>query len=54
VDASFLERVADGGTASGPCQDGDPGCRYFFAPTTDQLDEAFEAIAEQTHIALVR
>lgn len=55
VNADFLQRVADGGTSSGPCQDGDAdNCRYYFAPTTAQLDEAFEAIAEQTHIALVR
>jgi|GEM_PF-1286268 len=54
VDANFLKRVADGGGTSGPCQDNQQGCRYYFAPTTDQLDEAFEAIAEQTHIALVR
>ncbi len=55
VEDSFLERVADGGVAGdGPCQDNEDGCRYYFAPTTDQLDEAFEAIAEQTHIALVR
>ena len=55
VNASFLERVADGGTAGvGPCQEGLEDCRYYFAPTTAQLDEAFEAIAEQTHIALVK
>ena len=55
MNASFLERIANGGSAgNGPCQDGDDGCRYYFAPTTAQLDEAFEAIAEQTHIALVR
>lgn len=55
VNENFLERVADGGVNGvGPCQDSEPGCRYYFAPTTDQLDEAFEAIAEQTHIALVR
>lgn len=30
------------------------GGKYYKAPTTAQLDEAFQAIAEQTHIALVR
>jgi hypothetical protein len=55
VNASFLEQVADGGVAGvGPCQEDLEDCRYYFAPTTAQLDEAFEAIAEQTHIALVR
>ncbi len=55
VNANFLERVADGGVNGvGPCQDNEPNCRYYFAPTTAQLDEAFQAIAEQTHIALVR
>jgi hypothetical protein len=55
VQSSFLKRVADGGTSGvGPCQNNQADCRYYFAPTTDQLDEAFEAIAEQTHIALVR
>lgn len=43
VDASFLEDIATTGGGS-----------YYFAPTTAQLDEAFKAIAEQTHIALVR
>jgi hypothetical protein len=55
VDAAFLKQIADGGVAGvGPCQQNDDGCRFYFAPTTAQLDEAFEAIAEQTHIALVR
>ena len=55
VNAAFLERIADGGTAGvGPCQENEDGCRYYFAPTPAQLDEAFEAIAEQTHIALVK
>lgn len=55
VNASFLQRLADGGTAGvGPCQEGEAGCRYYFAPTPAQLDDAFQAIAEQTHIALVR
>jgi hypothetical protein len=55
VNDDFLERVADGGVNGvGPCQEGEDDCRYYFAPTTAQLDEAFEAIAEQTHIALVR
>lgn len=27
---------------------------YFYSPTAEQLDEAFQAVAEQTHIALVR
>ena len=55
VNSSFLKRVADGGVNGvGPCQDNEPNCRYYFAPTTAQLDEAFEAIAEATHIALVR
>ena len=30
------------------------GGKYYKAPTTAQLDEAFQAIAEQTHIALVK
>jgi hypothetical protein len=38
-----LQQIADNG-----------GGIYYHAPTTAQLDEAFEAIAEQTHIALVR
>ena len=38
-----LQQTADNG-----------GGIYYKAPTTAQLDEAFEAIAEQTHIALVR
>ncbi len=55
VDSSFLERLADGGTYGvGACQNSQPGCRYFHAPTTAQLDAAFQAIAEQTHIALVK
>ncbi len=43
VDQSFLEEIAEIG-----------GGRYYFSPTAEQLDEAFQAIAEQTHIALVR
>jgi Mg-chelatase subunit ChlD len=43
VDETFLQDLADIG-----------GGAYYFAPTTAQLDEAFRAIAEQTHIALVR
>lgn len=43
VDASFLEDIAEIGHGT-----------YYFAPTTAQLDEAFRAIAEQTHIALVK
>jgi hypothetical protein len=55
VNGNFLKRLADGGVNGvGPCQDSEPNCRYYFAPTTDQLNEAFQAIAEQTHIALVR
>jgi hypothetical protein len=30
------------------------GGTYYKAPTVAQLDDAFEAIAEQTHIALVK
>ncbi|WBL35582.1 VWA domain-containing protein [Tepidiforma flava] len=30
------------------------GGHFYHAPTTAQLDEAFQAVAEQTHIALVR
>jgi len=30
------------------------GGKYFYSPTAEQLDEAFQAVAEQTHIALVR
>lgn len=55
VQDSFLKRLADGGTAGvGPCQQNQPGCRYYHAPTPAQLDDAFRAIAEQTHIALVK
>jgi Mg-chelatase subunit ChlD len=43
VDATFLQDIADIGGGS-----------YYFAPTTAQLDDAFQAIAEQTHIALVK
>lgn len=43
VNDTFLQNVANIGNGA-----------YYFAPTTAQLDEAFEAIAEQTHIALVR
>jgi len=43
VSDTFLQGVADIG-----------GGDYYFAPTTAQLDEAFQAIAEQTHIALVK
>jgi len=55
VDANFLKRIADGGVnGTGPCQQNQPGCRYYFAPSPAQLDDAFQAIAEQTHIALVK
>ncbi|GIW17040.1 VWA domain-containing protein [Tepidiforma sp.] len=30
------------------------GGQFYHAPTTAQLDEAFQAVAEQTHIALVK
>jgi len=30
------------------------GGKFYHAPTTAELDEAFQAVAEQTHIALVR
>jgi len=43
VNSAFLEGIADEG-----------GGFYYFAPTTAQLDDAFEAIAESTHIALVK
>lgn len=43
VDESFLQDIADIGSGS-----------YYFAPTAAQLDDAFKAIAEQTHIALVK
>jgi hypothetical protein len=43
VDSSFLEEIADIGGGS-----------YYFSPTIAELDDAFQAIAEQTHIALVR
>ena len=43
VDQEFLEEIAEIG-----------GGKYYFSPTAEQLDEAFQAIAEQTHIALVR
>ena len=39
----ILQQTADNG-----------GGMYYKAPTLAQLDDAFEAIAEQTHIALVR
>ncbi len=38
-----LQNIADAGNG-----------KYYKAPTPAQLDDAFEAIAEQTHIALVR
>ncbi|GIW13866.1 MAG: hypothetical protein KatS3mg062_1305 [Tepidiforma sp.] len=43
LNISFLQDLADIG-----------GGKFYHAPTTAQLDEAFQAIAEQTHIALVR
>ena len=43
VDDSFLQDIADIGEGA-----------YYFSPTTAELDDAFQAIAEQTHIALVR
>ena len=43
VDDAFLTNIANIGKG-----------QYYKAPTVQQLDEAFEAIAEQTHIALVR
>jgi hypothetical protein len=55
VDDAFLERMADGGVSGvGPCQNSQPGCRYYKAPTLAQLQAAFISIAEQTHIALVK
>ncbi len=43
VDHDFLEQIAEM-----------TGGKYFYSPTAEQLDEAFQAVAEQTHIALVR
>lgn len=43
ADEDFLEEIARIGKGL-----------YFFSPTAEQLDEAFQAVAEQTHIALVR
>lgn len=55
VDASWLEQIADGGVAGvGPCQNGQPLCRYFGSPTSGDLASAFTSIAEQTHIALTQ
>lgn len=55
VDDDFLKRMADGGVSGvGPCQNNEANCHYFKAPTLADLDDAFESIAAQTHIALVR
>jgi hypothetical protein len=43
ADESLLQDIAAIGSGS-----------YYFAPTAAQLDGAFKAIAEQTHIALVK
>lgn len=43
VDSDFLRQIASIGRGE-----------YYFSPTAEQLDEAFQAVAEQTHIALVR
>jgi len=43
VDHNFLDQIARM-----------TGGKYFYSPTAEQLDEAFQAVAEQTHIALVR
>ncbi|GBD23262.1 hypothetical protein HRbin29_00922 [bacterium HR29] len=43
VDHDFLRQIAEM-----------TGGKYFYSPTAEQLDEAFQAVAEQTHIALVR
>jgi hypothetical protein len=55
VDDNFLKQVADGGVSGvGPCQQSKPGCHYYKAPTLAELDDAFQAVAEQTHIALIK
>ncbi len=43
LNTAFLQDIANIG-----------GGHFYHAPTTAQLDEAFQAVAEQTHIALVR
>jgi hypothetical protein len=43
LDQAFLEEIADIGGGS-----------FYLSPTPAELDDAFQAIAEQTHIALVR
>jgi hypothetical protein len=43
LDQSFLEEIADIGDGA-----------FYLSPTPAELDDAFQAIAEQTHIALVR
>ncbi len=43
ADESVLQDIADIGNGS-----------YYFSPSSAELDDAFQAIAEQTHIALVK
>jgi hypothetical protein len=43
LNATFLQDIATIGRG-----------HFYHAPTTAELDEAFQAVAEQTHIALVR
>lgn len=55
VDDNLLKQIADGGVAGvGPCQNNQPNCHYYKAPTLAELSAAFVSIAAQTHIALVR
>ena len=55
ADSNWLKRLADGGVAGvGPCQNNQPGCRYYDAPTTDELQAAFTDIASRSHIALIK
>jgi len=55
VDNAFLKQMADGGVAGvGPCQNNQPNCRYYEAPTLGELQSAFTSIAARSHISLVR
>lgn len=55
VDDNFLEQIADGGVAGvGPCQNNQPTCTYFKAPTRAQLQAAFTAVAQAAHIKLIK
>ena len=55
IDDNFLKQIADGGVAGvGPCQNNQPNCNYFKAPTRAQLQAAFIAVAQAAHIALIK